>query len=108
AAPPAPRPPDAPPTCTGKAAPSAPSPHRSAAPTAAPAPCCWRPAYGSADVAAPSSDPPPTRSAPPVGIRRGTNPKENTMQNQPNALTPDQVNAIVRDMDDPRYPSQIT
>lgn len=30
------------------------------------------------------------------------------MTDQPNTLTPDQVNAIVRDMDDPRYPSQIT
>lgn len=30
------------------------------------------------------------------------------MSDQPNTLTPDQVNAIVRDMDDPRYPSRIT
>ncbi|NUS26093.1 MAG: hypothetical protein HOV92_17980 [Streptomyces sp.] len=30
------------------------------------------------------------------------------MTNQPTPLTPDQVNAIVRDMDDPRYPTQIT
>lgn len=30
------------------------------------------------------------------------------MPDQPNTLTPDVVNAIVRDMDDPRYPSQIT
>lgn len=30
------------------------------------------------------------------------------MTDQPNTLTPDQVNAIVRDMDDPRYPSRIT
>ncbi|WP_069769745.1 hypothetical protein [Streptomyces sp. LUP30] len=30
------------------------------------------------------------------------------MTDQPNTLTPDVVNAIVRDMDDPRYPSQIT
>lgn len=29
------------------------------------------------------------------------------MTDQPNTLTPDQVNAIVRDMDDPRYPAQI-
>lgn len=26
----------------------------------------------------------------------------------PNSLAPDMVNAIVRDMDDPRYPTQIT
>lgn len=30
------------------------------------------------------------------------------MNDQPTSLTPDQVNAIVRDMDDPRYPSKIT
>lgn len=30
------------------------------------------------------------------------------MTDQPNTLTPDMVNAIVRDMDDPRYPSRIT
>lgn len=30
------------------------------------------------------------------------------MTDQPNTLTPDEVNAIVRDMDDPRYPTQIT
>lgn len=30
------------------------------------------------------------------------------MTDQPNTLTPDVVNAIVRDMDDPRYPSKIT
>lgn len=30
------------------------------------------------------------------------------MQEQPNTLTPDEVNAIVRNMDDPRYPSRIT
>lgn len=30
------------------------------------------------------------------------------MNDQPNTLTADVVNAIVRDMDDPRYPSQIT
>ncbi|MFF7452144.1 MULTISPECIES: hypothetical protein [unclassified Streptomyces] len=30
------------------------------------------------------------------------------MTDQPNTLTPDVVNAIVRDMDDPRYPTQIT
>lgn len=30
------------------------------------------------------------------------------MNDKPNTLTPDQVNAIVRDMDDPRYPSRIT
>jgi len=30
------------------------------------------------------------------------------MPDQPNTLTPDEVNAIVRDMDDPRYPTQIT
>lgn len=30
------------------------------------------------------------------------------MTDQPNTLAPDEVNAIVRDMDDPRYPSQIT
>lgn len=30
------------------------------------------------------------------------------MNDQPNTLTPDVVNAIVRDMDDPRYPSRIT
>ena len=30
------------------------------------------------------------------------------MTDQPNALSPDVVNAIVRDMDDPRYPSRIT
>ena len=30
------------------------------------------------------------------------------MTDQPNTLSPDTVNAIVRDMDDPRYPSQIT
>lgn len=29
------------------------------------------------------------------------------MTDQPNTLTPDQVNAIVRDMDDPRYPTQV-
>ena len=30
------------------------------------------------------------------------------MPDQPNTLTPDVVNAIVRDIDDPRYPSRIT
>ena len=30
------------------------------------------------------------------------------MTDQPNTLSPDEVNAIVRDMDDPRYPSRIT
>jgi hypothetical protein len=30
------------------------------------------------------------------------------MTDQPNTLTPDEVNAIVRDMDDPRYPTRIT
>jgi hypothetical protein len=30
------------------------------------------------------------------------------MPDQPNTLSPDEVNAIVRDMDDPRYPTQIT
>lgn len=30
------------------------------------------------------------------------------MTDQPNTLSPDTVNAIVRDMDDPRYPTQIT
>jgi hypothetical protein len=30
------------------------------------------------------------------------------MPDQPNTLTPDEVNAIVRDMDDPRYPTRIT
>lgn len=30
------------------------------------------------------------------------------MTDQPNVLSPDEVNAIVRDMDDPRYPTQIT
>lgn len=30
------------------------------------------------------------------------------MTDQPNTLTPDVVNAIVRDMNDPRYPSKIT
>lgn len=30
------------------------------------------------------------------------------MTDQPNALSPDVVNAIVRDMDDPRFPTQIT
>lgn len=30
------------------------------------------------------------------------------MTDQPNTLTPEIVNAIVRDMDDPRYPSRIT
>jgi hypothetical protein len=30
------------------------------------------------------------------------------MSDQPNSLTPDEVNAIVRNMDDPRYPTQIT
>ncbi|MFE1926506.1 hypothetical protein ACFW91_28595 [Streptomyces asoensis] len=30
------------------------------------------------------------------------------MENQPESLSPEVVNAIVRNMDDPRYPSQIT
>lgn len=30
------------------------------------------------------------------------------MTDQPDTLSPDTVNAIVRDMDDPRYPTQIT
>ncbi|MGW2720804.1 hypothetical protein [Streptomyces sp. NPDC001492] len=30
------------------------------------------------------------------------------MPDQPNTLTPDEVNAIVRNMDDPRYPTRIT
>lgn len=30
------------------------------------------------------------------------------MTDQPNTLDPDTVTAIVRDMDDPRYPTQIT
>lgn len=30
------------------------------------------------------------------------------MTDQPNTLSPDEVNAIVRNMDDPRYPTQIT
>lgn len=30
------------------------------------------------------------------------------MPDQPNTLTPNVVNAIVRNMDDPRYPSRIT
>lgn len=30
------------------------------------------------------------------------------MTDQPNTLTPDAVNAIVRDMDDPRFPTRIT
>lgn len=32
----------------------------------------------------------------------------NDQPTSPQPLTPDLVNAIVRDMDDPRYPSQIT
>lgn len=49
----------------------------------------------------------------PTGIRCGCGKDAHSnlvpcRPDEPQALTPDVVNAIVRDMDDPRYPSRIT